>query len=59
MSIENALRMVCSKVNLVLTKRNLVSIHSKLQSSGCHSPKVHTGHMDTVEGLVDAPVARV
>ena len=33
--------------------------YSKLQSNGCHSPKVHTGHMDTVEGLVDAPVARV
>ena len=33
--------------------------YSKLQSNGCHSPKVHTGHMDTVEGLVDAPVAKV
>ena len=33
--------------------------HSKLQSSGCHSPKVQTGHMDAVEVLVKAPVARV
>ena len=33
--------------------------YSKLQSNSCHSPKVHTGHMEPVEGMVDALGAKV
>ena len=31
--------------------------HSKLQSKGCHSPKVHSGHKERKESVVGLPVA--